>query len=173
MKEMIKLGAIGLVWTCVMMTPASAQLLPPASDEIKLQVTKQELNEDAAGRLEIPHTEAVGKHFKIDHRLVQALRADKQEWGEITIRLVLVREVCKLVPDDCSDLARALQKIGDLRKQKQSWGEIAKQLGIDLAPAVGEAQRARQELRAKAKTNVEENDRRGRGEGSGPRGRRN
>jgi hypothetical protein len=173
MKEMMKLGTIGLVWTCVMMTSASAQRLPPASDEIKLQVTKQELDEDAAGRPEIPHAEAVGKHFKIDPRLVQALRADKQGWGEMTIRLVLAQEVCKLVPDGGPELAQTLQKIGDLRKQKQSWREIAKQLGIDLAPVVGEAQRARHELRAKAKTNAERDDRQGRGAGCGSRGRRN
>lgn len=160
-------------WLLTMPVSLYAQFVPPASDEIKLQVTKQELDEDAAGRPETSHAEAVGKQFKLDPHLVEDLRAGKQGWGEITIRLVLAQEVCKLVPNDYENLVQALQKIGDLRKQKQSWGEIAKQLGIDLAPVVAEAQRARQELRAKAKTNAEGDDRQGRRTGSGTQGRRN
>ena len=160
-------------WLLTMPVSLYAQFVPPASDEIKLQVTKQELDEDAAGRLEISHAEAVGKQFKIDPHLVEDLRAGKQGWGEITIRLVFAQEVHKLVPNGYPNLTQALQKIGDMRKQKQSWGEIAEQLGIDLAPVVAEAQRARKELRARAKTNAEGDDRQGRGAGSGTRGRGN
>ena len=161
------------VWLLTMPASLYAQFVPPASDEIKLQVTKQELDEDAAGHPEIPHAEAVTKQFKIDPHLVEDLRAGKQGWGEITIQLVLAQEAYKLAPSSYPNLVQPLQRIGDLRKEKQSWGEIAKQLGVDLAPVVTEAQRVRQELRAKAKTNAGGDDRQGRGAGSGTRGRRN
>ena len=160
-------------WLLSVPTPLHAQFVPPASNDIKLQVIKQEIDEDAAGRPEASHVEAVTKQFRIDPHLVEDLRARKQGWGEITIRLVLAQEAYKLIPNSHPNLVQALQKIGDLRKQKQSWGEIADELGIDLVPVVTEAQRARQELRAKAKTNAEGDDRQGRGAGSGTGGRRN
>ena len=160
-------------WLLFVPVPLHAQFVPSATNDIKLQVIKQEIDEDAAGRPEASHVEAVTKQFRIDPHLVEDLRARKQGWGEITIRLVLAQEAYKLIPNSHPDLVQALQKIGDLRKQKQSWGEIADELGIDLVPVVTEAQRARQELRAKAKTNAEGDDRQGRGAGSGTGGRRN
>lgn len=149
MKEIMRRGILGIIWAWLLLSSVQAQLVPPASDDIKLQVTKQELDEDAAGRPEVPHAEALAKRFKIDPHLVENMRAGKQGWGEITIRLILAQEAFKSGSDGSPGLVQALQKVGDLRMQRQSWGEIAKQLGIDLAPVVGEAQRARQELRLK------------------------
>ena len=87
------------------------------------------------------------QQFKIDPHLVEDLRASKQGWGEITIRLVLAQEAYKLAPSSYPNLVQPLQRIGDLRKEKQSWGEIAKQLGVDLLGG-NRGQRVHQELRA-------------------------
>lgn len=162
-----------VVGACVWSTWCYAQFLPPASNDIKLQVTKQEIDEDAAGRPEALQMEAVAKQFRIDPHLVEDLRARKLGWGEITIQVVLAQELHKLVPNSYPNLVQTLLRIGDLRKHKQSWGQIANEVGIDLAPVVAEGQRARQELRAKTKTNAEGDDRRGRGAGSGTGDQRN
>jgi hypothetical protein len=128
-----------------------AQLLPPASDDVKLRVTQQELDEDAAGRTQKAHAEALAKQFKVEPSVVENLRTSKQGWGEIAIRLGLAQELMKTDSKTYPTMAEAVQKIGDLRTQKMGWGAIAKDLGLTLGPVVIEVQRVRQEMRAEAK----------------------
>jgi len=128
-----------------------AQLLPLASDEVKLRVTQQELDEDAAGRMQKAHGEALAKQFKVEPSVVENLRASKQGWGEIVIRLGVAQELTKTDPKTYPTLTEALQKVGDLRAQKMGWGAIAKELGLALGPVVSEVQRVRLEIRAEAK----------------------
>lgn len=128
-----------------------AQLLPPASDDVKLRVTQQELDEDAAGRMQKAHGEALAKQFKVEPSVVETLRASKQGWGEIAIRLAMAQELTKTDPKTYPTVAEAMRKIGDLRAQKMGWGATGKELGLALGPVVSEVQRVRQEMRAESK----------------------
>ena len=128
-----------------------AQLLPPASDDVKLRVTQQELDEDAAGRTEKAHAEAMAKQFKVEPSVVEHLRNSKLGWGEIAIRLGLARELTKTDPKTYPTMTEAMQKIGDLRMQKKGWSAIGKELGLALGPVLSDVQRVRQEMRAEAK----------------------
>ena len=150
---MLMIRAIGVLATVVMVegTTGSAQLLPPASDEVKLRVTQQELNEDAAGRAEKSHGEALAKQFKVEPQVVEHLRTAKIGWGEIAIRLGLAQELTKTDPKNYPTMTESLQKVGDLRSQKMGWEEIAKSLGFNLGSVVSELQRVRNEMRAEAK----------------------
>ena len=130
---------------------ALGQLLPPASDDVKLRITQQEFDEDAAGRAQKAHAEALAKQFQVEPQAVENLRTLKQGWGEIAIRMGLAQELVKTDPKTYPSMTEALQKVGDLRAQKISWGEIAKSLGFQLGPVVSEVQRVRQEMRAEAK----------------------
>lgn len=128
-----------------------AQLLPPASDDVKLRVVQQELDEDAAGRSEKAQAEALARQFKVEPSVVESLRNSKQGWGEIGIRLGLAQGLTKADPKTYPTMAKALQKVGDLRTQKMGWDAIAKELGLALGPVISEVQRVRQEMRAEAK----------------------
>lgn len=130
---------------------AFAQLLPPASDDVKLRVTQQELDEDAAGWIQKAHAEPLAKQFKVDPSVVETLRASKQGWGEIAIRLGMAQELTKTDSKSYPTLAEAMRRIGKLRTQKMGWGTIGKELGLALGPVVSEVQRVRQEMRAEAK----------------------
>ena len=130
---------------------ALGQLLPPASDDVKLRITQQEFDEDAAGRAQKAHAEALAKQFQVEPQAVENLQTLKQGWGEIAIRMGLAQELVKTDPKTYPSMTEALQKVGDLRAQKISWGEIAKSLGFQLGPVVSEVQRVRQEMRAEAK----------------------
>src|SRR5262249_235799 len=129
----------------------SAQLLPPASDDVKLRVVQQELDEDAAGRSEQAQAEALARQFKVEPSLVGRLRSLKQGWGEIGIRLGLAQGLTKADPKTYPTMAKALQKVSILRTQKMGWDAIAKELGLALGPVISEMQRVRQEMRAEAK----------------------
>jgi hypothetical protein len=128
-----------------------AQLLPPASDYVKLRVTQQEPDEDAAGRTQKAHAEALAKQFNVDPSVVATLRASKQGWGVIAIRLGMAQELRKTDSKSYPTLAEAMRRIGDLRTQKMGWGATGKELGLALGPVVSEVQRVRQEMRAEAK----------------------
>ena len=129
----------------------SAQLLPPVSDEVKLRVTQQEFDEDAAGRGEPSHAEALAKQFKVAPSLVESLRVEKAGWGEIATRLGFAQELTKTKSTTYRTVPDALHKVGELRGQKRSWAELGQDLGLDLAPVVGELQRVRQDMKAQAK----------------------
>lgn len=133
----------------VMAAPVGAQA--PASDDVLLRVTQQELDEDAAGRQPKSHAEALANQFKVPVKTVEALRADKQGWGEIVIRLGLAQELTKSDPKTFPGMTEALQRVGELRSQGMGWGAIAKELGFKLGPVVSEVQRVRQEMKAQAK----------------------
>jgi len=126
-------------------------LLPPASDDVKLRVTQQELDEDAAGRTEKVHAAALAKQFKVDPSVVEHLRTSKQGWGEIAIRLVVAQELTKTDPKTYPTMTEAMQKVGELRTQRMGWSAIGKELGLALGPVVSDVQRVRQEMRAEAK----------------------
>lgn len=128
-----------------------AQLLPPASDDVKLRVTQQELDEDAAGRAQNAHAAALAKQFKVEPFVVENLRASKQGWGEIAIRLGVAQELTKTDPKTYPTMVEAVRKVSELRTQDMGWGAIAKDLGLPLGPVVSEVQRVRQDMRAEAK----------------------
>lgn len=129
---------------------AFGQLLPPASDDVKLQVTKQAFDEDASGRAQKIHAEALAKQFNVEPHVVENLRTAKQGWGEIAIRMGLAQELVKTDPKTYPTMTEALQKVGDLRAQGAGWGAIAKDLGFKLGLVVSDVQRARNEMRAEA-----------------------
>jgi len=138
-------------WLVIGWGSAIAQLLPPASDDVKLRVVQQELDEDAAGRMPKAHGEALAKQLKVDPSLVESLRASKQGWGEIAIRLAMAQELTKADSKNYPTVVEATRRVSDLRAQKMGWGVVGKQLGLELGPVVSEVQRARQEMRAEAK----------------------
>lgn len=130
---------------------AFGQLLPPASDDVKLQVSKQELDEVVVGRTQKTHAEALAKQFNIEPHVVENLRTSKQGWGEIAIRMGLAQELVKTDSKTYPTMTEALQKVGDFRAQGVGWGVIAKDLGFKLGPVVNEVQRVRNEMRTEAK----------------------
>ena len=138
-------------WLVIGWSSTGAQLLPPASDDVKLRVVQQELDEDAAGRMPSVHGEALAKQFKVEPTIVENLRASKEGWGEIAIRLAMAQELMKTDSKNFPTVVKAIRKIGDLRAQKMGWGMVGKELGLALGPVVSEVQRARQEMRAEAK----------------------
>ena len=101
---------------------AFGQLLPPASDDVKLRITQQEFDEDAAGRAQKAHAEALAKQFQVEPQAVENLRTLKQGWGEIAIRMGLAQELVKTDPKTYPSMTEALQKVGDLRAQKDKLG---------------------------------------------------
>jgi hypothetical protein len=146
LSHLLVAGSVVFWWGSVF-----AQLLPPASDDVKLRVVQQELDEDAAGRTQKAHAEALAKHFKVEPSVVEHLRTSKQGWGEIAIRLGIAQELTKTNPKTYPTMGDAMQKVGDLRTQQMGWGAIAKELGLALGPVVSEVQRVRQDMRAEAK----------------------
>lgn len=140
---MVVSGAIGV-------TTAEAQP-PPASDEVMLRLTQQEMEEDAAGRVAKAHAEALAKQFNVPAKVVEDLRDAKQGWGEVGIRLGVAQELMKQDPKMFPTMNDSLARVGTLRSQGKGWGEIAQQLGFELGPVVNEVQRVRKEMRAEAK----------------------
>jgi hypothetical protein len=130
---------------------ALAQLIPPASDDVKIQVIQQEMDEDAAGRAPKAYAEAMAKAFQVDTQVVATLHEGKQNWGEIGVRLALAKELAKTDPKSYASVSAALQRIGELRATKTRWSTIAHKLGVDLGQVLTQAQQVRQQMRAEAK----------------------
>jgi len=131
--------------------PVAAQLFPPASDDVKIQVTQQEIDEDAAGRNPVSHAEAMARQFHVETDVVEQLRQAKVGWGEIGIRLAFAQELAKQDAKQFPSVQAALSKVNDLRSSKAKWGSMANEFGIDLVQVVIQAQQGRQQMRADAK----------------------
>jgi len=128
-----------------------AELLPPASDDVKIQVTQQEMDEDAAGREPKAHAQAMARQFHVDTQVVDKLREAKLSWGETGIRLTMASELASTDPKTHESVEAALQRVNDLRSKKTGWNSIATELGVDLGRVVTHAQQVRQQMRAEAK----------------------
>ncbi|MDF0644970.1 MAG: hypothetical protein P0111_13150 [Nitrospira sp.] len=131
--------------------PVAAQLLPPASDDVKIQVTQQEMDEDAAGRNPTSHAEAMARQFDVEKDVVEQLRQAKVGWGEIGIRLAFAQELTKRDAKGFPSVGVALSKVSDRRGNRIRWGTMANEFGIDLGHVVTQAQHVRQQMRAEAK----------------------
>ncbi|SLM48312.1 exported protein of unknown function [Nitrospira japonica] len=131
--------------------PVAAQLLPPVSDDVKIQVTQQEIDEDAAGRNPANHAEAMARQFHVEKDVVEQLRQAKVGWGEIGIRLAFAQEVAKQDAKQFPSVEAALSKVNDRRSNRANWGAMANEFGIDLVQVVVGAQQGRQQMRADAK----------------------
>lgn len=119
-----------------------------ASEESELQSVKQQLDTETVARSSDKHAETLAKQFKVEVGTVEQLRASKQGWGEISIRMALAQELVKADPKTYPTMTEALQKVGDLRAQGSGWGAIAKDLGFKLGPVVSEMRHVRNEMRA-------------------------
>lgn len=155
MKEIVFAAAL-LGTVCLAPNSGRAQLLPPASDEVLLRVTQQELDEDAAGRDQKIHAEAMAEKFGVEPGVVETLRTAKHSWGEIATRLGSARELTKADPKTYGTMTAAVEKVGELRAQKLGWSAVMERLGLSLATVAADVQRVRQELKAQAKKNVTE-----------------
>lgn len=131
--------------------PVAAQLLPPASDDVKIQVTQQEMDEDAAGRNPASYAEAMARQFHVEKDVVEQLRQAKVGWGEIGIRLAFAQELTKQDAKRFPSVGVALSKVSELRGNRTKWGPMANEFGIDLGQVVIQAQQGRQQMRAEAK----------------------
>jgi hypothetical protein len=129
----------------------AAQLLPPASDDVKIQVTQQEMDEDAAGRNPTSYAESMAQQFHVDKEVVEQLRQAKARWGEIGIRLAFAQELAKQDAKSFPSVEAALSKVSEQRGKKAGWRAMANEFGIDLGQVVMQAQQARQQMRAEAK----------------------
>lgn len=146
MKFLIKMT----IW-CVMALTVSVGFGPGAaraSEESELQGVRQQLDTETTARSSSGHAEVLAKQFKVEVGTVEQLRASKQGWGEITIRMGLAQELVKTDPKTYPTMTEALQKVGDLRAQGSGWGVIAKELGFKLGPVISEVKHARNEMRA-------------------------
>ncbi|MGQ0810759.1 MAG: hypothetical protein ACT4OO_05980 [Nitrospiraceae bacterium] len=136
--------------------PLEAQ---PVSDETRLQVLKQEVDEEAAGR---PHPSTVAvlaEQLHVEPKVVEALRRARHGWGELTIRLVLARELTGIDPKTFPTLSDALQRVGELRNTRKNWGAIAQELGVALESIVAGTQHAQQEFRKEIRAGQSSQDR--------------
>jgi hypothetical protein len=123
-----------------------------STEEASLRTTQQALDAEAVGRSGKSQAAALASQFKVEPQVVENLRATKQGWGEIGIRLALAQELAKIDPKTYPSMTEALARVGDLRAEGKGWGAIAKELGFKLGPVVSEANRVRHELRAEAKS---------------------
>lgn len=119
-----------------------------ASEETELQSVRQQLDMETGVRSSDKHAEALAKQFQVEVKTVEQLRASKQGWGEISVRMALAQELVKTDPKTYPTMTEALQKVGDLRAQGSGWGTIAKDLGFKLGPVVSEMRHVRNEMRA-------------------------
>lgn len=119
-----------------------------ASEETELQSVKQQLDTETIARSSDKHAETLAKQFQVEVKTVEQLRASKQGWGEISIRMALAQELVKTDSKTYPTMTEALQKVGDLRAQGSGWGAIAKDLGFKLGPIVSEMRHVRNEMRA-------------------------
>jgi hypothetical protein len=131
--------------------PVAAQLLPPASDDVKIQVTQQEMDEDAAGRNPTGYAESMARQFHVKKDVVEQLRQAKAGWGEIGIRLAFAQELARQDSKSFPSVEAALSKVSEQRGNKAGWMTMANEFGIDLGQVVMQAQQARQQMRAEAK----------------------
>lgn len=115
------------------------------SEENELQTMNQHLNDDL-GKIKSSKTEALSQQFKVESKVVDNLRAAKQGWGEIAIRLGMAQELMKVDSATYLSMTEALQKVGDLRAQNMGWGAIAKSLDFKLGPVVSELKHTRNEI---------------------------
>ena len=120
-------------------------------EEANLRTTQQALDRESTGRSAKSHAEALATQFKVEPQVVENLRAAKQGWGEIGIRLALAQELTKVDSKTYPTMTEALARVGDLRAEGKGWGAIAKELGFKLGPVVSEANRVRHELRTEAR----------------------
>lgn len=148
----MRVKILALAFSVILVVDAAvAQLLPPASDEVKIQVTQQEMDEDAAGRAPKAHAEAMARQFHVDRQVVEGLREAKLSWGETGVRLALAKELTREHPKTYESVGAALQRVNDLRTRKAGWNSMARELGVDLGQVVTQAQLVRQQMRAEAK----------------------
>lgn len=119
-----------------------------ASEETELQSVRQQLDMETGVRSSDKHAETLAKQFQVEVKTVEQLRASKQGWGEISIRMALAQELVKTDSKTYPTMTEALQKVGDLRAQGSGWGAIAKDLGFKLGPIVSEMRHVRNEMRA-------------------------
>lgn len=143
-----------LMLVALLMPERGTAQVERASDEVKLQVSRQEIDEDAAGRPAQQRIDELAKKFNVEPAIVENLRNVKQGWGEITIRLALAQELTKVDPQKFPSMTEALQQVGELRAQKMGWGKIANELGFKLGPVVSEVQRTRDDFKSQAKSRV-------------------
>jgi hypothetical protein len=130
--------------------------LTQASEENELRAMNQQLNDDV-GQVKSSKADTLSQQFKVEPTIVENLRASKQGWGEIAIRLGMAQELMKVDPNTYPSMTEALQKVGDLRAQNMGWGAIAKSLDLKLGSIVREVRHAHNEIR---KTERMENGRR-------------
>ena len=103
-----------------------------ASEETELQSVRQQLDMETSVRSSDKHAETLAKQFQVEVKTVEQLRASKQGWGEISIRMALAQELVKTDSKTYPTMTEALQKVGDLRAQGSGWGAIAKDLGVSV-----------------------------------------
>jgi hypothetical protein len=123
-------------------TPVWAQA---DQDEERLQATHSGIDKEATSKNQ-NRAQALSTQFNVPASTVEDLRAKKQGWGEITIRLAMAQHLTKTDPNTYPTMNDALAKIDSMRSDNKGWGKIAKDLGFKLGPVIAEAQRARQEL---------------------------
>ena len=125
-------------------------------DEQRLESTGTAIDNEGASKKQ-DRAQALSKQFNVPASTVEDLRAKKQGWGEITIRLAMAQHLTKTDPQTYPTMNDALAKIDSMRSDNKGWGKISKDLGFKLGPVVRDAQHARQELARE--TRAERNDR--------------
>jgi hypothetical protein len=128
-------------------TPVWAQA---NQDEERLQATRADIDKDANSTKQ-NRVQALSTQFNVSTDTVEDLRAKKQGWGEITIRLAMAQHLTKTDAQTYPTMNDALAKIDSLRSENKGWGKISQDLGFKLGPVVRDAQQARQELAREAR----------------------
>lgn len=137
----------GVVLVFLAGTPVLAQA---DQDEQRLQATRAQIDRDASAKQQ-NRVQALSTQFNVSTDTVEDLRAKKQGWGEITIRLAMAQHLTKTDPQTYPTMNDSLAKIDSLRSENKGWGKISQDLGFKLGPVVRDAQQARQDLAREAR----------------------
>jgi hypothetical protein len=121
------------------------------SDETQLETIKKEIDRGTTSSASSDKINTLSSQFKVDHSVVEQLRAKNQGWGETSIELAMAQRLTQTDATTYPTMAEALNKIETLRGQKMGWGKIAKDLGFKLGPVVSAANHTRNELRKESR----------------------
>ncbi len=77
---------------------------------------------------------------------MEGLQAQKQDWGEIAIQLIMAQHLSQTNPMTYPTTIDSLNKIGALRSEKMGWVKIAKEVGVNLGPVVSAVERTQMDL---------------------------
>jgi hypothetical protein len=115
-------------------------------DEARLETMREEIRKEISQKEQNVQIQALAEKLNVTPTVVEGLQAQKQDWGEIAIQLIMAEHLSQANPMTYPTTMDSLNKIGALRSEKMGWGKIAKELGVMLGPVVSAVERTQMDL---------------------------